>query len=278
MIPPESPDIAGALAWARGYIAPPEARLLLRRVHQCSAAHLAAWPEKALPQAEWTAFRALVERRAVGVPMAYLIGEREFYGRGFMVGPEVLIPRPETELLVELALAHFSAMPHAKVLDMGTGSGVLAITLALELDRAEVCALDQSRAALSVAMSNAIRLGASVSFLCSDWYAELGEEHFHLIVANPPYVAENDPHLTLGDLRFEPREALAAGGNGLAGLALIAAGAGRRLENGGWLFMEHGHDQAAAVRGILADAGFAAIASWPDLAGIERVSGGRWTG
>ncbi|MDR2032663.1 MAG: peptide chain release factor N(5)-glutamine methyltransferase [Azoarcus sp.] len=277
MTPPKFPGIAEALAWARKHIAPPEARLLLRHVYHCSAAHLAARPEEVLPQAEWAAFRALVERRATGVPVAYLTGEREFYGRSFKVDPNVLIPRPETELLIELALAHFAAVPHPKVLDLGTGSGILAITLALELDRAKVSALDRSRGALAMAMFNAIRLGASVAFLCSDWYAELGAERFHLIVANPPYVAEGDPHLTLGDLRFEPRKALAAGENGLADLALIAAGAGRHLEDGGWLFMEHGYDQAAAVRSILTDAGFAAIASWPDLAGIERVSGGRWT-
>ncbi|MDR1228109.1 MAG: peptide chain release factor N(5)-glutamine methyltransferase [Azoarcus sp.] len=271
-------DLAGALAWARKRIAPPEARLLLRHVHRCQAAHLAAWPEEALPAGEWESFRRLVERRAAGEPAAYLTGLREFYGRDFLVTPDVLIPRPETELLIERALSRFAAEPRLKTLDLGTGSGVLAVTLALELDRAEITALDRSREALEVAKSNAARLGAKVSFLHGDWYATLDGERYRLIVANPPYIAEGDPHLALGDLRFEPRAALAAGENGLADLAHIVAGAGRRLESGGWLFMEHGHDQSAAVRGLLANAGFTGIASWPDLAGIERVSGGRWTG
>ncbi|MDR3212469.1 MAG: peptide chain release factor N(5)-glutamine methyltransferase [Azoarcus sp.] len=275
---PAVTDLASALAWARKRIPAPEARLLLRYVRRCQAAHLVAWPEEALPAAEWEIFRNLVERRATGEPVAYLLGEREFYGRAFLVNPKVLIPRPETEVLVELALARFGAESQLKVLDLGTGSGALAITLALELDRADVTGIDWSREALGVAMSNAIRLGARVSFLCSDWYAALGNERYRLIVANPPYVAKSDPHLILGDLRFEPRAALAAGEDGLADLACIAAGAGRHLEKGGCLFMEHGYDQAAAVRSLLADAGFASIASWRDLAGIERVSGGCWTG
>jgi release factor glutamine methyltransferase len=269
-------DLGEALAWARTKIAPSEARLLLRHVHRCHAAHLAAWPEEALPAAEQEIFHRLVERRAAGEPAAYLIGRREFYGRDFLVTPEVLIPRPETELLIELALARVPA--EARALDLGTGSGVLAITLALELERAEITALDHSRAALDVASSNAARLGAKVSFLCSDWYAALDGRRYQLIVANPPYIAEDDPHLGMGDLHFEPREALAAGKNGLACLAHIAAGAGRHLENGGWLFMEHGYDQSAAVRGFLVDAGFTEVVSWSDLAGIERISGGRWVG
>jgi release factor glutamine methyltransferase len=165
-----------------------------------------------------------------------------------------------------------------RVLDMGTGSGALAITLALELDEADVTALDRSREALWVAMANAARLGASVSFVQSDWFSALGDERFDLIVANPPYIAAADPHLEQGDVRFEPPGALAAGPSGLDDLEEIVMRAPSRLENDGWLFLEHGYDQAAAVRGLLADAGFAAIASWKDIAGIERVSGGRWLG
>lgn len=213
-----------------------------------------------------------------GEPVAYLTGEREFFGREFMVTPAVLIPRPDTELLVELALAHFAGRKDMRVLDMGTGSGALAVTLALELDDADVIALDRSREALWVAMANAARLGASVSFVHSDWFAALGEERFHLIVANPPYVAAGDPHLEQGDVRFEPPGALAAGPAGLDDLAEIVMQAPARLEPDGWLFLEHGYDQAVAVRGLLADGGFAAIASWKDIAGIERVSGGRWLG
>jgi release factor glutamine methyltransferase len=190
----------------------------------------------------------------------------------------VLIPRPETELLVELALAHFGDKPRARVLDLGTGSGALAVTLANELPDADLTAVDRSREALWVAMANAARLGASVSFVLGDWFASLGGDRYHLIVANPPYVAAADPHLQEGDVRFEPCTALASGPDGLDDLAAIAAAAPRHLEPGGWLLMEHGYDQALAVRGLLTDAGFSSIASWQDLAGIERASGGQWLG
>ncbi len=276
--PGESPDIAGALGWARGQIDLMDARVLLRHVLQCPAARLVAWPEERLDAADWAIFRELVERRVAGEPVAYLIGEREFFGRSFLVTPAVLIPRPDTELLVELALAHFSGERRVRALDLGTGSGALAVTLALELEGADVTALDRSREALWVAMANAARLGASVSFVQSDWFAALGDERYQLIVANPPYIAAADPHLEEGDLRFEPRTALAAGPAGLDDLAEIVAAAPARLEAGGWLFLEHGYDQAVAARGLLADAGFASITSWKDLAGIERVSGGQWRG
>lgn len=271
-------DIAGALAWARQRIAVVDARILLRHVLQCSAARLAAYPEAALEAAQRDLFRLLVERREGGEPIAYLIGEREFFGRSFHVTPAVLIPRPDTELLVELALAHFGDKPHSRVLDLGTGSGALAVTLMLELPEADVTAVDRSRDALLVAMANAARLGASVSFVLGDWFASLGGERYHLIVANPPYVASGDPHLSEGDVRFEPTTALASGPQGLDDLATIVAAAPAHLEAGGWLFLEHGYDQAAAVRGLLTDAGFSSIASWKDLAGIERVSGGQWAG
>ncbi len=275
---PGSVDIAAALGWARARIELMDARVLLRFVLQCPAARLVAWPEQRLAGEDWSAYRALVERRMAGEPVAYLTGEREFFGREFMVTPAVLIPRPDTELLVELALAHFAGRKGVRALDMGTGSGALAVTLALELDDADVIALDRSREALWVAMANAARLGASVSFVLSDWFAALGEERFHLIVANPPYIAAGDPHLEQGDVRFEPPGALTAGPAGLDDLAEIVRQAPARLEKDGWLFLEHGYDQAAVVRSLLADGGFAAIASWKDIAGIERVSGGRWLG
>lgn len=274
----EAVDIAAALAWARVRIDLMEARLLLRHVLQCPAARLVARPEQPLETQDWMAYRALVERREAGEPVAYLTGEREFYGRSFMVSPAVLIPRPDTELLVELALAHCGDGCCRKVLDLGTGSGALAITLAFELGVVDTIAVDCSREALWLAMANAARLGASVSFVQSDWFAALGGERFDLIVANPPYIAAADPHLQQGDLRFEPRTALAAGPTGLDDLTAIVAAAPQHLEAGGWLFVEHGYDQAAAVRGLLTDAGFTAIASWKDLAAIHRVSGGRWPG
>lgn len=274
----EAVDIAAALAWARARIDLMEARLLLRHVLQCPAARLVAHPEQRLEVQDWGTYRTLVERREAGEPVAYLTCEREFFGRSFMVSPAVLIPRPDTELLVELAIAHCGDGRCRKVLDLGTGSGALAITLAFELGTADMIAVDRSREALWVAMGNAARLGASVSFVQSDWFAALGGERFDLIVANPPYVAAADPHLQQGDLRFEPHAALAAGPAGLDDLTVIIDAAPHHLEPGGWLFVEHGYDQGGAVRGLLTDAGFTGIASWKDLSAIERVSGGRWPG
>lgn len=272
------PDIAAALGWARRSIAAVDARVLLRHVLQCAPARLAAYPEQHLSAVEWATYQAMVARREAGEPVAYLTGSREFYGYVFMVTPAVLIPRPESELLVELALARFGDRSHVRMLDLGTGSGALAITLAKELQGADVTAVDRSREALLVAMANAARLSASVSFVQSDWFESLSGDRFQLIVANPPYVASADPHLDEGDVRFEPTTALISGPEGLDDLASIAMHAPRHLDAGGWLFMEHGYDQAASVRGLLTDAGFASIASWRDIAGIERVSGGQWLG
>jgi release factor glutamine methyltransferase len=206
------------------------------------------------------------------------VGGCGVFGRVFTVTPATLIPRPETELLIELALAHLGSVARARVLDLGTGSGAIAITLALELAGADVTAVDASREALWVAMANAARLRASVSFVQGSWFAALGAERFQLIVSNPPYVAAHDPHLAEGDVRFEPRSALTAGEDGLDDLKAIIAQAPAHLEDQGLLLLEHGHDQASAVRSLLTDAGFSAITSWSDLAGIERVSGGRWPG
>lgn len=271
-----SPDITEALAWARRRVDGVDARVLLRHVLACPASRLVSHPEYRLAQDEWSQYSNLIERRVAGEPVAYLVGEKAFYGCDFLVSPAVLIPRPDTETLIELALAHFSDKPGARVLDLGTGSGAIAITLALELPSPEVTAVDRSRDALVIAMTNAARLRASVSFVQSDWFSALGSDRFQLIVSNPPYVAARDPHLEQGDLRFEPRTALVSGPDGLDDLAHIAAQAPKHLETGGWLFMEHGHDQAHSVRSLLTDAGFSCIASHRDLAGIERVTGGRW--
>lgn len=278
MLDSSRPDIAGALQWARGHIDAVDARVLMRHVLQCPAARLVSHPESVLTQEEWQHYQSLVGRRQVGEPVAYLVGEREFYGYSFLVNPAVLIPRPETELLIELALAHFGDKPGTRVLDLGTGSGAIALTLARELPSADVVAVDRSREALQVAVTNALRMKVSVSFVLSDWFSALGGDSYDLIVANPPYIAANDPHLQEGDVRFEPSGALASGPLGLDDLAVIATLAPRYLTAGGWLFMEHGYDQASRVRGLLTDAGFTAIQSWQDLAGIERVTGGRWDG
>lgn len=266
-------SVAGALSEARRRLPASEARMLLQQVLGWSAARLAAHPEHALSAGEVAVYDQLVARRSGGEPMAYLSGYREFYGRDFQVSPAVLIPRPETELLVEVALRKCAARAAPQVLDLGTGSGCLAVTLALEIPSATVTAVDLSPAALAVASGNGLRLGARVEFLESDWLAAVSGR-YDLIVGNPPYVAEGDPHLVQGDLRHEPPLALACGPDGLAAIRRIVADAPRYLEPGGWLFLEHGYDQAPTVAELLVAAGFATVEQYRDLAGILRVSGG----
>jgi release factor glutamine methyltransferase len=219
------------------------------------------------------ALQTLIARRQAGEPVAYIVGLREFFGRDFAVNPAVLIPRPDTELLVELALAR--APQNARVIDLGTGSGCIPITLKLERPDLAVSALDISPDALAVARGNAERLGAKVRFVQSDWFTAVGDESFDLIVSNPPYIHRDDHHLQEGDLRFEPRGALTDEADGLAHLRHIAHEAKSRLKAGGWLLMEHGWDQGTACRKQLADAGYADVATWQDLGGNDRVSGGK---
>jgi len=267
--------IGDALALARGRLAAGEARLILREILACGAAQIAAYPERALSAEQAARFAELCDRRLVGEPVAYLLGAREFYGRRFGVSPAVLIPRPETELIVDLVLARVAPGSAPAILDLGTGSGALAVTLALEIPAAQVTALDFSAAALDVARANAATLGAAVRFVESDWFAALEAASFDFIVANPPYIADGDPHLTEGDVRFEPATALSSGPAGLDDLHRIAAAAPGFLTSDGWLLMEHGYDQAPAVRDLLVAAGFVDVASAQDLAGIERISFGR---
>lgn len=264
-----------ALIGARKLVPANEARLLLMHVTGATATTLAAHPEQELRPTQTAQFLSLVKRRLAGEPIAYLTGSREFYGRQFTVSPAVLIPRPETEHLVECGVEKVRGLRSPRVLDLGTGSGCVAITLALEL-RADVVAADISAEALAVARQNAERLGARVEFVESDWYGNVNER-FDLIVANPPYIAEGDPHLAQGDLRFEPAQALACGSDGLSAIRRIVADAPAHLKPGGWLSFEHGYDQAQAVVEILAAAGFAELEQQRDLAGIMRVSGGRLT-
>lgn len=249
-----------------------DARVLLRKVLGVNDAYLIAHADDALDAQQAAQFRSLAARRAAGEPIAYIVGEREFYGHSFKVTPAVLIPRPDTELLVELALAR----KPQRVLDLGSGSGCIAISIALACPDAQVLALDQSQAALSLARENAARLGScNVEWRHSDWYAGVQGLQFDLIVSNPPYVAADDAHLIQGDLRFEPCSALTAGADGLAAIRVIIAGARAHLAPGGWLLFEHGYDQAPLCRELLTQSGFAEVQSWRDLAGIERVSGGR---
>lgn len=257
-----------------------EARMLLEHVLQRPRAWLLAHDTDILPESAVAQFSALVHRRQAGEPMAYLVGHREFMGHRFAVGPGVLIPRPDTELLVDTALAHIRTHGESgrvcQVLDMGCGSGAIAISVALACGlQARVTALDNSAAALAIASDNATALGADVRFLAGDWFAGLPEgDTFDLIVSNPPYIAQDDPHLTEGDLRFEPRGALTDGADGLADIGTLARGAPARLNPGGAIWIEHGWTQAQAVRDCLRFAGFTRVASLQDLAGIERISGG----
>ncbi|OYW24328.1 MAG: protein-(glutamine-N5) methyltransferase, release factor-specific, partial [Hydrogenophilales bacterium 12-63-5] len=221
------------------------------------------------------AFRPLLARRLSGLPIAYLVGSREFFGRPFRVSSDVLIPRPDTERLVELALARIPPNQAYDVLDLGTGSGCIAITVALERPLARVTAVDRSPSALTVAQRNAECLDARVEFLTSDWFSALEGRRFDLIVGNPPYIAAADPHLAQGDVRFEPLCALAAGRDGLDDLRHLTAAACSHLKLGGTLLLEHGYDQAEAVRRLLQQNGIGAPQSWHDLSGILRVSGGK---
>ncbi|KYC28857.1 N5-glutamine methyltransferase, modifies release factors RF-1 and RF-2 [Sterolibacterium denitrificans] len=271
-------DMGAAMQAAAQRIGRLEARLLLQHLSGLSASALVAHPEYPLDAAVAAAYAALVARRAAGEPMAYLTGRREFYGRDFFVAPGVLIPRPETELLVELALAKVAGIAAPRILDLGCGSGCIGISLALERPDARVTALDASGEALAIARRNAQALGARVELLESDWFAALasrcGSERYHLIVSNPPYIAEADPHLRQGDLRFEPLCALASGADGLDALRRIAAEAPAHLHPAGWLLFEHGFDQVGAARELLLAAGYGRIEQQRDLAGIVRVSGG----
>jgi release factor glutamine methyltransferase len=258
-----------------------EARSLLQAAMGVTAAQLVAHPEQCLSAEQARRFREMTRRRRAGEPVAYLTGQREFYGLQFEVSPAVLIPRPETERLVELALERIAPESAAHALDLGTGSGAIALALAASRPRMRLTAVDASEEALAVARRNGARLltePARVRFLHSDWFSALGTQRFELIVSNPPYVAAGDPHLAQGDLRFEPRHALIAGTDGLACIRRIVEEASRHLMPGGTLLVEHGYDQAQACRVLLENAGFGDIFAERDLAGQARVAGGRLTG
>lgn len=253
-----------------------EASMLWQYVLGVSRSWLIAHDMDPLSIQHLAAYEALSARRLRGEPMAYILGEREFMGHTFQVTPAVLIPRPDTELLVERALAVLSGQSAPRVLDMGTGSGIVAIAIALARSDAQVYAMDCSEEALIVAASNARTLGAFVQFCSGNWYdSPFGSQHYDLIVANPPYIHVQDAHLRQGDLRFEPQDALTDRFDGLSALRSIIEGAPTRLAGPlSALYVEHGWDQAEAVRGMLRHNGFEGIASFRDLAGIERVTGG----
>jgi release factor glutamine methyltransferase len=261
-----------------------DAHVLMAHALGVNRAYLVANPMRVLTESEDAKVDMLVARRALGQPVAYLVENREFYSRDFAVSPDVLIPRPETETLVEAALSRlvtFSNVDGAsqpRILDLGTGSGAIAVSLACERADATVTATDLSEYALAMARLNADAHACSrrIQFLHGYWYAPLGRQRFDMIVSNPPYIAQGDVHLGQGDLRFEPAHALTDGSaDGLDSIRAIVGGAPAHLNPGGWLLLEHGYDQAEAVARIFADAGFGERISIPDLAGIARVAGGR---
>ena len=254
-----------------------DAEILLSLATGKTRTYFRAWPEKPLTALEDAKFQALLEKRLGGHPVAHLTGYREFWSREFIVTPEVLIPRPETELLIELALGRIRNNQAATLADLGTGSGAIAVTLGLELPASSVIALDLSPAALQIAEKNAARWGAhNVRFILSDWFDGLpAHERFDLIVSNPPYVADADPHLIQGDVRFEPRLALTSGPDGLDAIRKIVDEAPQRLNPGGWLLFEHGFDQAGRAGELLRGAGFVEVHNFADLQGHVRVSGGQ---
>ena len=266
--------VLAALQWAQAQpgIHRTDAHVLLGHVLGRDRGWLIAHGDDALLGSNSAHFGRLIRRRQAGEPVAYLIGQREFFGHSLSVGPSVLIPRPETELLVQQTLAGLPS--GARVLELATGSGAVAISIALARPDVFVLATDLSETALAVARRNAQRLGATVTFAAGDWYGALDAIEFDRIVVNPPYIAEQDHHLQQGDLRFEPPTALASGADGLEAIRVIIDGAPPRLVRDGCLLIEHGYNQGDAVRALLQAQGLQHVCSWQDLAGHDRVSTG----
>jgi release factor glutamine methyltransferase len=250
-----------------------DAEVLLAHVLNKPRSHLHAWPEAEVHAHQAAAYRRLLARRARGEPVAYLTGQREFWSLAFTVSEATLIPRPESELLVEQALALLPADRPLRIADLGTGSGILAVTIARERNAWQVYASDRSTAALAVARRNAARLGTpDIAFLIGNWAESFGDRSLDAIVSNPPYVPEQDPHLVQGDVRFEPRSALTAGRHGLDHLAELTGDATRVLKPGGWLFLEHAPDQTTSLQRRLNELNFLDITTLRDLAGQDRVT------
>lgn len=265
--------IDAVLRAARGRLERGEAERLLAHVLGRPQSWLYAHGDDALDEAGAARFAELLERRRNGEPVAYLTGHRGFWRFDLQVTPATLIPRPETELLVELALARLPEDRPLRIADLGTGSGAIALALAAERPRVQVVATDASNDALSVARANASALGiANIEFRCGDWLAPLAGERFDLVASNPPYIADGDDHLRSGDLRFEPRSALASGTDGLDAIRIIVRDAPAQLASGGHLLLEHGWDQGEAVREVLCAAGFTDIETRRDLQQHDRVT------
>ena len=251
-----------------------EARVLAAHAWQVSPSWLIAHDTDPLTSLQYTQFQVLLERRLRGEPIAYITGKREFFGRAFEVTPAVLIPRPETELLVEVMLAQIPTDLGLDILELGTGSGCIAISLALARPHACVTAVDRDLAALAIARENARQLHASLTFVKSDWFSALATQKFDFIVSNPPYVIEDDPHLDRGDVRFEPTGALRSGEQGMDDLQYLIEHAGAFMRPRGGVFLEHGYNQAEKVASLLNINAFKDIQTWQDLSGRDRVTAG----
>ena len=253
-----------------------DASSLLCHVLDCAPGHLIAWPEKELTPRQTAHFSDSLQQRARGRPVAYITGEREFWSLPLKVSEDVLIPRPETETLVEFVLQQFAACRELAVADLGTGSGAIACALAAEKPSWAVVATDASARALEIAQHNASKHGLdNIEFLQGQWFEPLHGRHFDLIVSNPPYVAEDDPHLSTGDVRFEPATALASGRHGMDAIRHLTQQAHTCLRPDGWLVLEHGFDQQPAVHACFSECGFDEITRLTDLAGVPRVTAGR---
>jgi release factor glutamine methyltransferase len=273
----EADATIGSLLCASG-LPRAEAELLLGRLLARERAYLIAHPEKPVEPAAVGKAAEWFERRRCGEPVAYITGWREFYGIPLRVTPDVLIPRPETECLVDIVLERMPAAEPARVLELGTGSGAIALALAGVRPDWHIVATDISQVALELARENARRCAARVEFLQSDWFDAIEPGRFDLIVSNPPYVVAADVHLQLGDVRFEPRLALVGGASGMECIEAIATQAPDRIRSGGWLILEHGYDQGERCLALLGRLGYTDAEDFGDLAGIARVCAGRWRG
>jgi len=243
-----------------------DGEVLLAHVLNKARSYFRAWPDKLLPAKDLLTFQQLIEQRRTGQPIAYLIGEREFWSRSFFVSPDVLIPRPDTELLIDITQLKFSADQTFSILDLGTGSGAIAITLALEFKNAVVTAIDASNKALAIAKKNAQQHGArNINFILSDWFQQVPNSRFDLIISNPPYISQNDPHLLEGDVRFEPSSALIAQHEGLQDFEHIISKAQPFLNPKGIILFEHGFQQGAAVKNLLKSSGFTLTQHFRDI-------------
>lgn len=253
-----------------------DAEVILCHVLNCTATHLLAWPEKILDEDQASLFNQLIEQRHIGTPVAYIIGSKEFWSLNFKVTPATLIPRPDTETLVEFILDKFSAEDNLSLIDLGTGSGAIAIAIASERPHWEITATDISTDALAIAKENACSHQINnIKFIESNWFEQVDEQQFDLIVSNPPYIAEHDPHLSQGDICFEPISALVAGETGMNDINRITLESKKHLKPNGWLVFEHGYDQKKLVYDCFNHYDFQEIAQLNDLSGQPRITTGR---